>query len=136
VHAHRLLLLWISVILLAGCTALGQNRTDHSAVTLDPAEQTNEILLQHCSPGKKGQFSGRELKNSIEDYGSHLIGFVEYSDQGWEYASGAQRKNLRQRLNADLADIAGAGNVSALPVKQTAQAVDIDEQPKKAQAAE
>ena len=103
-HAHRLLLLWISVILLAGCTALGQNRTDHSAVMLDPGEQTNEILLQHCSPGKKGQFSGRELKNSIEDYGSHLIGFVEYSDQGWEYASGAQRRSLRQRLNADLAD--------------------------------
>src|SRR5512133_466839 len=103
-HTRHSLLLWICTILLGGCTTLGQNRTDHSAVTLDPAEQTNEMLLQHCSPGKKGQFSGRELKNAIEDYGSHLIGFVEYTDQGWEYASGAQRRNLRERLDADLVD--------------------------------
>jgi hypothetical protein len=45
-----------------------------------------------------------------------------------------------ERLTADLADIAGAENVSALPLsaahKQTAQAVDIDAAPKKAQAAE
>jgi hypothetical protein len=46
--------------------------------------------------------------------------------------------NRAQRLNADLADIAEAGGkVSTLPVKQSvAQAVAIDDEPKKAQAAE
>jgi hypothetical protein len=48
--------------------------------------------------------------------------------------------NRAQRLSADLADIAGAGNVSALPLssahKQAVHQVEIDAQPKKAQAAE
>jgi hypothetical protein len=46
--------------------------------------------------------------------------------------------NKAQRLTAHLADVAaaGAGNVSPLPVKQAAPAVDVDQQPIKAQAAE
>jgi hypothetical protein len=48
--------------------------------------------------------------------------------------------NRAQRLSADLADIAEAGNVSALPLssahKQAVKQVEIDAQPKKAQAAE
>jgi glycosyltransferase involved in cell wall biosynthesis len=48
--------------------------------------------------------------------------------------------NKAQRLTADRADIASAGNVSALPLsaahKQAAQAPAAGEQPKKAQAAE
>ena len=49
-----------------------------------------------------------------------------------------QPANRAQRLKAHLADIAeaGADNVSPLPVKQAAPAVDVDQQPIKAQAAE
>ena len=96
---------------LSACAPLGEIRTDHTSATLGTADQTNEALLSYCSPGKKGSFSARDLKNSIEDYGTYLIGFVEYSDQGWEYNSGTQRHALLKRLEADLKSPAYQGTV-------------------------
>lgn len=42
------------------------------------------------------------MVNSIEEYGTHTIGYVEYSDQGWEYRGGEQRKVLIKRLRDEL----------------------------------
>lgn len=89
---------------IAGCAPLGEIRWNHTAANLFNENQDNEALLSYCSPGKKGAYSTRDLRNHIEEYGTHLIGYVEYSDQGWEYNNGRQRQRLIERLRTDLND--------------------------------
>ena len=86
----------------SGCTAVGEIRTTYES-TQRMDLQTDIDLMSWCSRGQGHSSAGTELSNSIEDYGSHIIGYVEFSDQGWEYNSGKQRRILLQRMRDDLA---------------------------------
>jgi hypothetical protein len=88
---------------ITGCTALRPARTDHTSVRLNVPERDDTVAAGDCAPGAWHVPRTRDLKNVIEDYGTHLIGYVEYTDQGWEF-DGKQRTTLLERLRADLAD--------------------------------
>lgn len=57
------------------------------------------ILSSQCITGKK---SPGEKLSSIEDYGSYVIGYAEFDDQGWSYSAESQLEAIRARLQAEL----------------------------------
>ena len=94
---------WFFLLLsfICGCTVQREIRTEYGSLPM--VEKLGDAsLMRFCERGISRSGPGRELKNSIEDYESYILGYVEYSDQGWEYSAGAQRKALMQRLNDDL----------------------------------
>ena len=93
--------LTLIVAVLTGCTNVGALRTVTTPTDILPIQKAKD-LLAFCSPGKGRGNTGGELYNSIENYGKYSIGYVEYSDQGWEYNAGAQRKALIKKLSADM----------------------------------
>lgn len=91
----------LCAIAFTSCTNVGAIRTLAMPTSVIPMLKT-ENLLALCAPGVGRGHTGSELLNSIEEYGTHTIGYVEYSDQGWEYNGGEQRKALIKRLRNDL----------------------------------
>jgi hypothetical protein len=92
----------------AGCTPLAEIRTDHSAVIMPTAsmpkleaERVEAARLRDCRPGHPAP---NEVRNSIEDYGNRLVGFVEFDDQGWHYDKGEQMQALLARMRSELDD--------------------------------
>ncbi|MGP1682839.1 MAG: hypothetical protein ACTS8S_10990, partial [Giesbergeria sp.] len=84
----------------AGCTRLTEIRTEHvSTPVMKPKSEA--ALRADCVHGHPAP---AELKNSIEDYGDHLVGFVEFDDQGWHYNKGEQMQALLRRMRSDLDD--------------------------------
>jgi hypothetical protein len=94
------LLSWI-VILLSGCVPLKQIRTE--LPTQDTASVASylstPILSTECNVGSA---SAGENKRLIEDYGSYVLGYAEFDDQGWSYAQDAQLKALQARLQSEV----------------------------------
>lgn len=81
-----------------GCTHLTEIRTDHYSTPIMSPKSEAELLAD-CIPGHKTE---NEIRNSIEDYGDHLIGFVEFDDQGWYYNNGDQLQVLLRRMRSEL----------------------------------
>ena len=113
-HLVKLLLLTLSLFLLHGCkvltTTVGQIRTDTTNPFIVSKRTENQTLLEHCASGiaQRQASKAAPIVASIEDYKTYTIGYVEYSDQGWEYNDGAQRlaliKRMREYLNKPESD--------------------------------
>jgi hypothetical protein len=56
-------------------------------------------LAEACITG--GKHDGEQL-SAIEDYGSYVIGYAEFDDQGWSYSGESQLKAIQARLQSDL----------------------------------
>lgn len=91
----------LGILLLGSCSHVGAIRTVAAPTDVLPIQKTSDLLAL-CSPGTGRGNTGGELFNSIEDYGNHSISYVEYSDQGWEYNGGVQRKALIKKLSAEM----------------------------------
>jgi pimeloyl-ACP methyl ester carboxylesterase len=57
------------------------------------------VLPAECNVGSP---TSSETHRGIEDYGSYLLGFAEFDDQGWSYDGDRQLTQLQQRLQSDL----------------------------------
>jgi alpha-beta hydrolase superfamily lysophospholipase len=55
-----------------------------------------------------GSATPNESRRMIEDYGSYVLAFAEFDDQGWSYDGDRQLAALRARLQAELKDAAYA----------------------------
>ena len=79
-------------LLIAGCTDIKQIRTADDPVVSETPHLSPE---DKCDTGSAQ--SGENLR-MIEEYKSHWLSYVEFSDQGWGYNSGQQMKHLEDRL--------------------------------------
>ena len=93
--------IFLSVFAITSCTNVGAIRTLAMPTSVIPKLKPQNLLAL-CAPGIGRGHTGGELLNSIEEYGTHMIGYVEYSDQGWEYNGGEQRQALIKRLREEL----------------------------------
>lgn len=99
------LLAWTAVIL-AACVPIREIRTVFPSATAE-SSQAAEVLSapapvpESCGVGGAAPHENTSL---IEDYGSYVLGFAEFDDQGWSYGDDAQLTALQQRLQAEVAD--------------------------------
>jgi hypothetical protein len=107
-------LLILLAVLLNGCSVFltdveSHRPNTHEAKIIDNANTKISELLKSCTSGvyKSTTADSEPINNSIEDYKDYTIGYVEYTDQGWEYNKGAQRLALIKRMREDL-NIPGA----------------------------
>ena len=97
------LLICGAVSLLLGCTPIKQIRTiptpaePNHPITYLPAP----VLSDVCDTGRPTE---GENRNTFEDYGSYVLAFAEFDDQGWSYSSDAQIRAIQTRLESELND--------------------------------
>ena len=93
---------WVALSV-AGCTTVEEIRTHHGTDTDLP-------VVDAADPTKGCNFGGvtqPARANSIEDYGDHWAGFVEFDDEGWHYqvpGEPSQMEVVQKRLRQELAD--------------------------------
>jgi len=99
------LVIVVAAVLMTGCVAIREIRTTFPASATTAAGMLDRLpaptLPAACNVGTPAVHENRQL---IEDYGSYLIGFVEFDDQGWSYDHDRQLIALQQRLHAEVTD--------------------------------
>jgi pimeloyl-ACP methyl ester carboxylesterase len=103
--AKALLLVSTSMILV-GCVPIREIRTSFPPGT-GGSSQTADILSAPApvpSSCDVGGTTSHENTRLIEDYGSYVLGFAEFDDQGWFYGDDAQLTALQRRLQTEVAD--------------------------------
>jgi alpha-beta hydrolase superfamily lysophospholipase len=100
---RTLLPTWVATTLCA-CVPIGEIRSDglpsagaSNAATVLPEPR----LPADCNVGSATRGENRQV---VEDYGSYLLTFAEFDDQGWSYAGDRQLTAIKERLQAELKD--------------------------------
>jgi len=97
------MLILSSAAILCACVPIRQIRTE---IPLEAAgARASAALPAVPSPAcNVGSATPNENRRMIEDYGSYVLGFAEFDDQGWSYDKDRQLAALQQRLHAELND--------------------------------
>jgi hypothetical protein len=98
-----LYLIAVLAVALCACTPKREIRTDMSGA-MDPLP-TPASPTAECNVGSETRNENRRV---IEDYGSYVLTFAEFDDQGWSYDGDRQLAVIRERLQAELKDPAYA----------------------------
>ncbi|MDP8986262.1 MAG: hypothetical protein M3N97_14740 [Pseudomonadota bacterium] len=89
---------------LAACTDVKPIRTEmpssttSSAIPL-PAPDTDPTTFLDCKTGHPASIENHQI---IEDYGTYLIGFAEFDDQGWAYDQDQHLRVIKDRIDAEV----------------------------------
>jgi pimeloyl-ACP methyl ester carboxylesterase len=98
-----LVLLMASAV--AACVPVRAIRTELPEQAGKPAGTVTALpaprLAEACITGSEKP--GEQLK-VIEDYGSYVIGYAEFDDQGWSYSGESQLKAIQTRLQAEISN--------------------------------
>jgi pimeloyl-ACP methyl ester carboxylesterase len=104
---RALVLLWAIAMTVCACTPIREIRTDipdqaqaagsaSGAILTAPTELTSK-----CDVGSAAEGENRQM---FEDYGSFVLAFAEFDDQGWSYDGDRQLAAIRARLATELKD--------------------------------
>ena len=88
--------------LAAGCVPIREIRTE-----MPGKPGGADVLPPPAMPSadcNAGSATANENHKMIEDYGSYVLAFAEFDDQGWSYDGDRQLAALRERLQAELKD--------------------------------
>ena len=86
--------------LAAGCVPIREIRTE-----MPGKPGGADVLPPPAMPSadcNAGSATANENHKMIEDYGSYVLAFAEFDDQGWSYDGDRQLAALRERLQAEL----------------------------------
>lgn len=91
--------LFLVALAAAGCTDIKQVRTVDDLSVHDASHLAPEIAC----PQVGGPVAGEDLR-MIENYGTHWLGYAEFSDEGWGYNASQQIHKIEARLDDSLKD--------------------------------
>ncbi len=91
---------------LSGCVPIREIRTQ-PPVSSGAGTQAIDVLGKPAAVSTScdaGNHTPTENRRMIEDYGSYVLGFAEFDDQGWSFDNDAQLATLQTRLRAEVAN--------------------------------
>lgn len=105
---YKVLLSMAMAVATAGCVPALEIRTDFSSAVRSTVSRQSPLpepapVQADCSSGKSVPGENRRV---IEDYGSYVLGFAEFDDQGWSFDNDHQLVAIQDRLRAELTDTA------------------------------
>jgi pimeloyl-ACP methyl ester carboxylesterase len=101
-YASRALIILTIVTVLCACVPMREIRTEipEQAATAGILQEPT-ALSAACNVGSGADHENRRM---IENYGSSVLAFAEFDDQGWSYDGDRQLAAIRARLQAELKD--------------------------------
>jgi hypothetical protein len=105
VGSRASVVLWGIVATVCACTPIREIRTDMPDSPPGSAPRATlpipTSLPPDCNVGSAVKGENRQV---FEDYGSFVMGFAEFDDQGWSYDGDRQLAAIRARLASELKD--------------------------------